>query len=104
MIKYSLFISEAAEKDLDEITDYIAYELREPETALNQISRIQEVILSLSEMPERHAIVQDNYLTSKGIRIVPVDNYLVFYTVNMQESAVHIVRVLYGRRDWQDIL
>ena len=104
MMKYNLVISEAAEADLDGIADYISYELKEPITALKKLERIQEAMATLEELPERHSLVQDKYLAAKGIRKLPIDNYLIFYTVNKSTNTVNIVRILHGRRDWESIL
>jgi len=104
MMKYNLVIAEAAEADLDGIVDYISYELKEPTTALKQLARIQEAMATLEELPERYSLVQDKYLAAKGIRKLPIDNYLLFYTVNKSTNTVNIVRVLHGRRNWESIL
>lgn len=104
MKTYSMVIAEAAEADLDGIADYISYELKEPSTALKQLARIEEAMTALEEMPERHSLVQDKYLAAKGIRKLPIDNYLIFYTVNKSKNTINIARVLHGRRDWESIL
>ncbi len=104
MKRYNLVIAEAAEEDLDGIADYISYALKEPTTALKQLARIEEAMASLEEPPERHSLVQDRYLAAKGIRKLPMDNYLIFYTVNKSTNTINIVRVLHGRRDWESIL
>jgi len=104
MMQYYLIITEAAEADLDGIADYISYELKEPNTALKQLNRIQETMTTLEELPERHSLVQDKYLATKGIRKLPTDNYLIFYTINKSTNTVNIIRVLHGRRDWENIL
>jgi toxin ParE1/3/4 len=101
---YALVITEAAEADLDGIADYFSYELKEPIAALHQLARIEEAMTTLEELPERHGIVQDKYLESKGIRKLLMDNYLIFYTVNKSINTINIVRVLHGRRDWESIL
>jgi toxin ParE1/3/4 len=104
MKKYSLVIAEAAEADLDRIADYISYELKEPITALKQLARIEEAMMALEDLPECHSLVQDKYLAAKGIRKLPIDNYLIFYTVNKSKDTINITRVLHGRRDWESIL
>lgn len=104
MKRYNLAIAEAAEADLEEIADYISYELKEPETALKQIARIEEAITTLEELPERNSLVQDNYLAAKRIRKLPIDNYLIFYNVNISTNIINIARVLHKRRDWESIL
>ena len=104
MSEYKVMVSEATDTDLEEIASYIAANLQEPAIALKQIGRIKDAMMSLQTMPERHGVVSDNYLAAKGIRLLPVDNYLVFYTVNKAAGMVCIVRVLYGRREWETLL
>ena len=44
------------------------------------------------------------YLSTLGIRVTSVGNYLIFYVVNHEDRRVDIARVLYGKRDWIRIL
>lgn len=104
MKRYNLAIAEAAEADLDGIADYISYELKEPTTALKHLARIEEAMTTLEELPERYSLVQDEYLAAKGIRKLPIDNYLIFYNVNKSTNTINIARVLHGKRDWESIL
>ena len=104
METYKIQISDTAEKDLSEILDYISIRLQEPVVALNLLHRIQKEILSLHRMPERYRLVTDDYLAARGFRILRVENYLVFYTVDQEHSMVNIVRVLYGKREWNTLL
>ena len=96
MIKYNLVITEAAEADLNGIADYISYELKEPNTALKQLARIQEAMAALKELPEPHSLVQDKYLAAKGIRKLPTDNYLIFYTCSARQARLgkHIISLI----------
>ncbi len=36
---------------------------------------------------------------SRGLRIMPVDNFHVFYIPNKETTIVTIIRVMYGGRD-----
>lgn len=101
---YKVVISDEGKQDLNGIAHYIAVDLQEPVTALNQIKRIRAEVFTLESMPERYGLVQDEYLAVQGIRKISVDNYLVFYTVSRSEKSVNIVRVLYSRRDWCNII
>lgn len=104
MKTYNIVISESAEADLREIAQYIAIERMEPRNARHLVSRIQEVVLELENLPYRYAFVRDERLASKGIRMVSVNNYIVFYTVSEMNHSVAIVRVLYGKREWNQLL
>lgn len=100
-MKYTVEISGVAKEDLYMIYRYIANVLLAKETALHQIERLEKGILSLDAMPERHRI----YDASKwqNLRMLPVDNYCVFYTVNHTTGKVNIARVLYGKRDFDTV-
>lgn len=101
---YDIQITEPAEKDLYEIGAYISNELLERETAKNVISKIAKGINSLEDMPLRNTLVADERLAYKGIRKITVDNYIVFYSVTEESKTVTIIRILYGRRDWMNLL
>lgn len=104
MCTYNIEITEPAEKDLYEIGAYLSKELLEPETAKKVISKIAEGINSLEDMLLRNALVLDERLAYKGIRKIMVYNYIVFYIVTESSKTVTIIRILYGRRDWINLL
>ena len=54
--------------------------------------------------PEGHPLVGDELLGRMGIRITYFDNYNIFYYYDMQNDVVYIIRVLYNKADWQNIL
>jgi plasmid stabilization system protein ParE len=68
------------------------------------IGKIKEAVMSLSVMPTRHSLVADEKLAIQGIRKIMVDNYIVFYVVSEKDSMVTVIRILYGRRDWMNII
>ena len=98
-MKYDIFVTERAAADLREIYEYIAYELMSEQNALGQLERLERAVMSLDEMPERCPVYAREPWTSRGLRVMTVDNYLVFYSADKTERAVTIVRVMYGRRD-----
>ena len=104
MEHYEIFVYDSAKQDIRDAIGYISKILREPETAHNMLSRFQEEIFSLADMPERYPIVSDCYLASLGFRVTSVGNYLIFYIVKKELNHVDIIRVLYGKRNWIDLL
>ena len=104
MNSYNVVISEIAETDLREIVQYIAFERMEPFNARHLLSRIQEAILELEKRTYRYILVRDERLASRGIRLLSVDNHIVFYIVSKRYDSVTIVRILYGRREWKKLL
>ena len=96
--------TEPAEYDLLDIEYYIFVDLCNPQAA----QRISDGILGaagkLAEYPEGYPLVGDELLGRMGIRITYFDNYNIFYYYDMQNDIVYIIRVLYNKADWQNIL
>ena len=78
-MNYEVELSEQADSDLREIFEYIAFELQSPENASGQLDRLEEQILSLDIMPERYRKYENEPWKSRGLRVLPVDNYVIFY-------------------------
>ena len=60
--------SPAAQDDVKDIFNYIAYELQAPQAARNQVNRIRSAIKKLNSMPERHEVVSWEPWASMGMR------------------------------------
>ena len=88
-----------AREDIKAIYEYIAFELLVPDTATGQIQRIFKMVRELDEMPMRFKLYEDEPWKSKGLRFVPVDNYLIFYLLIDETNTVSIVRIIYAGRD-----
>lgn len=56
-------------------------------------------IRSLDELPERCHRYEEEPWYSRGMRILPVDNYVVLYIPYLEEKIVRIVTVMYGGQD-----
>jgi toxin ParE1/3/4 len=88
-----------ANQDLQDIYDYIADVLLEPTTAANQTDRIMDAVDSIEHMPLRHRLYDRDPWRSKGLRVMPVGNYLAFYLPVESVGIVSIIRIMYGGRD-----
>ena len=94
--------SKEAKQDLIDIKKYIKYNLQEPSTAQKLITKIRNQINTLKSNPEIYAIIDDDIIKKLEIRKLIVDNYIVFY--RMKNNDIEIVRIMYGRRNWIDLL
>jgi len=101
---YHIDITEPAENDIIEAAKYITEQLLNPAAAGKLVDDAENAIYSLTDMPQRHALVKDDDLARLGFRFMPVNNYLIFYTVREEKKTVVIQRFLYARRDWVTIL
>ena len=88
-----------AEQDLQDIYDHISLVLEVPVTAENQTNRIMDAVDSLDQMPLRFRLYEHEPWRSKGLRVMVVDNYLVFYLPEESSGTVRIIRIMFGGRD-----
>lgn len=96
---FEVEISEQADNDLREIYQYIVFELGSPENARRQLARLEKSIMSLEKMPERFRLYEKEPWHSRGLRLFPVDNYMVLYIAEKKTKIVTVIRVMYGGRD-----
>lgn len=96
MSEWKVVYTEQAERDLRSIFEYIAFSLLEPEIAKNQSRRIMDTVAKLNDMPLRYPLYQKEPWHSKGLRVLPVDNYLGFYLPIETKKTVAIIRIMYG--------
>lgn len=102
--RYILRLTPIAEQDIQEISDYIAYELKNEMAAIDFLEKLEYQILRLEEFPLSCEIVNDKLLRLKKYRKLLVNNYIVFYVVDELKFEVDIVRVLYSMRSYRDLL
>ena len=96
---YEAEVSQQADSDLRGIFEYIAFELQAPENASGQLERLEEQILSLDTIPERYRKYEKEPWETRGLRVLPVDNYVILYIPDSDKKVVTILRVMYAGRD-----
>lgn len=98
-MEYEVRITLQAQAHLHEIRDYIAQKLLAPEAAKNTVQRLGTVMASLSQMPKRVPLVEEEPWRSEGVRVRAVRNFLIYFWVNEAEKTVQIIAVIYAKRD-----
>ena len=98
-MNYSIVLTETAQTDLSAIFRYIAVELQSVQNANAQLSRLEKAIASLNQMPERYRVYDRKSWRERNMRIMQVDNYLVFYVPTHDDHTVTVMRIMYGGRD-----
>ena len=98
-MSFQIVYSAPARQDLHDIRAYIHDVLCEPETANKQLQRIIGAVRGLDHLPFRHRLLDHEPWRTMGLRVLPVDNYLILYLPNENAGTVTIARVIYGGRD-----
>lgn len=96
---YIVKITPQAESHLIEITNYFVNELKELITAKRILDKIERSILSLSTLPYRTKLIDSEPWRSYGIRVLSVNNFLVYLWIDEENGIVHVIAVVYSRRD-----
>ena len=102
--EYKVKLTDIAHEDLADIVRYIAKDLKEPFIARKMYKKIVGELKKLKTMPERHAPAIDTHLCSLDVRPFYIDNYIAPYIIVEEKNMVLILRVLYARRDWKNLL
>ncbi|WP_375452568.1 type II toxin-antitoxin system RelE/ParE family toxin [uncultured Devosia sp.] len=84
--------SPKAERDAFSIWDYIAP--HNPTAAEKMLRRIDKAIQMLAERPGNGRSYEE---FGTGVRIFPVDNYMVFY--RHSDTILTVIRILHAARD-----
>lgn len=98
--KHTIRFLKKAVNDLDEILEYIF--ANNPSAAINIAERIEKKLQLLSENPLMGKIPQDNDIQNFNYRYLIIEDYLIFYSVEINEIYIH--RIIHGARSYKDIL
>lgn len=90
------------ENDLNEIIDYICNHLKNPIAANKLVNKIETGILKRRHCPLAFAPYKTSIKTKSNYYWIPIDNYIVFYTII--GDVMEIRRVLYKRRNITPLL
>ena len=96
---YGILVTPDAVDNLFELRNYIANTLHSPETAVSYIQKIRNEISSLSAMPGRYRLVDEEPWHTRGVRKFLVKNFYVYYRIDETAHRVYILNVFYSKRD-----
>lgn len=95
MSAYKVITLPLAEEDIAEQTDYIAFELKAPDAALDMARGLKKTINNLGTFPQSHELDEDSDLAEHGIRKAYHKNYKIYFLVDEREKNVYILRVFH---------
>jgi len=104
MTDYAVFYAPAALDDLETIYDHITYTLGNRIAGDAQEARIREEIQTLNHFPLRYERVSWEPWHSMNVRKLPIDNFVVYYSVDEIVKEVTILRIFYGGQNVEQII
>lgn len=102
--KWGYRLTEKADADLDNIVQYIAVELANPQAASEFLDKLQAAIEETRSFPESGAPVVNEYLPDTAVRKKLVGNYILYYLPDSAKRTIYVLRIVYGRRNMDEIL
>lgn len=104
MRKYSIRITKQAREHLNGIKNYIEKNLLAPEAAYRKVHALRLKIKSLSSMPARVKLVEEEPWRSEGLRKMVVENYYVYFWIDEEKGIIQVTAVVYAKRDQNEFL
>ena len=101
---YKVVMEDLATSDLRGILSYITKTLKEPVVAKRVYHSIKEKIKTLDQNPHRCKVVEIQPFHALGVRRLLAENYSAFFVIDEESKTAHVLRVVYNRRDWQNLL
>jgi len=93
VFRYKVETLPLAEEDIANHTDYIAFELNAPETAIRIARGLRQTINDLGVFPYKHELDEDEELASYEIRKTYYKNYKIYFVIEEKEQTVFILGV-----------
>ena len=103
-MSFSVIITQSAQDELRKIYLYIHTTLKAPNAAVRIFNKIEKSVFSLDTDPLRCRLYDKEPWRSKGFRVMVIEKYLAFYTVDENENTVIIHHIIYGARNIDEIL
>jgi len=100
--RYELSILPLFEDDLNEITDYITYRLRNPMAAESLIDEVEKAINERLDCAESFEPYHSNRERKYPYYRIQVRNFTIFYVVI--GSTMEVRRIIYSRRDLKNLI
>ncbi|MCL2486289.1 MAG: type II toxin-antitoxin system RelE/ParE family toxin [Oscillospiraceae bacterium] len=99
---YNLDVSIEAHEDTDGIAEYITQKLFNPSAAASFLDDVHTSYLRLKENPYIYSLCQDSRLQAMGYRKAVIKNYIILFRI--EGKTVHVVRIVYGGRNYADLV
>lgn len=98
--KYKIKFVEVAEYELNEIYDYIYWRLSSPINAKKFIEKIYSKLEFLKFNPYIYQTLFYQKNQDYKYRKIPIDNFLIIYSINEKENIVNILHIYYAKSNF----
>lgn len=101
---YKVKLTDHAVAQLQEAVIYISKVLQASTVAKHWAARVKKELASLSTMPARYPLTEEEPWHTEGVHKMSVENFLVYYWIEEAKKIVWITAIVYARRDQLRVL
>ena len=101
---YKVKLTDHAVAQLEEAVIYISKVLQASTVAKHWAARVKKELASLSTMPARYPLTEEEPWHTEGVHKMSVENFLVYYWIDEEKKIVWITAIVYARRDQLRVL
>ena len=99
-MEYKVKFTEKCLEDIEEACQYIEEKLKAENVANRLRIKIKDSVKGLSTSPEMYAKTEKVDKVKRVYRRIPIDNYVLLYTVDKEDKIVYISHMYYGGRNY----
>lgn len=101
---YKMEVTKEATAELENIMNYISESLAAPKAAQSFYDDFMACCNNILNNPYMYAACEFLPLKAGKYRKAVIKNYLMFYKVDEETTTICVYRLLYGRRNYTDLL
>ena len=101
---YTLDITDAAEQDLDRITDYLGITLANPQAALALLDEVEKINAELVSNPSIYPLCAAANLSDLGYHRAIAKSYIVVFEIDSDTNTVRILRFFHASENYANKL
>ena len=101
---YTLDITDAAEQDLDRITDYLGITLANPQAALALLDEVEKINEELVSNPNVYPLCAAANLANLGYHKAIAKSYIVVFEIDSDSNTVHVLRFFHSSENYANKL
>ncbi len=101
---FKLVVSKEATEDIEDIVLYILSELNNPSATSAFLDDVEKSYQNIIKKPWMYSLCNDYKLRNGGYRKIVIKNYLILYRINEEAEIIFVVRVVYGGRNYSELI
>ena len=99
-MEYKVQFTQKCLEDIEEACQYIEKILKDDNAANKLRIKIRDSVIGLSIFPEMYTKTEKSDKLKRIYRRIPIENYILLYTIDKEKEIVYIAHFYYGGRNY----